>query len=162
VSEFRPGHVQKNTIDPAKTTVHTPQERAVKEELKNSLPKLAERSGPQGDLSMKTCPFCAEEIQDQAVKCKHCGSFLQDSLGEPGYPPAAPSAGFPAGRLRRSSRSKMLSGVCGGLARYLGIDAVWVRIFYAIATLFFAIIPGIIVYVILSLVIPSDDQPEPF
>lgn len=40
--------------------------------------QLAVSNGEHGEF--KKCPFCAESVRKEAVKCKHCGSTL-DSVG---------------------------------------------------------------------------------
>ena len=62
----------------------------------------------------------------------------------------------PSRRLTRSQDDRMVCGVLGGLARQFAFDSTWLRIVYALGTFFTAVIPGIIVYGMLALIIPSD------
>lgn len=57
--------------------------------------------------------------------------------------------------LARSSQNKMIGGVCGGLAEWLGWDPTLVRAGYVLVSFFSAAFPGIIVYVILWAVMPK-------
>ena len=58
-------------------------------------------------------------------------------------------------RLTRSN-SKVIAGVCAGLAEYLGWDVALVRVLYLVISLFSAAFPGVLVYIILWIVMPEN------
>lgn len=60
---------------------------------------------------------------------------------------------MPSIHLQRSDSDKMLAGVCGGLAEYLGVDAVFVRL--AAILLAFASGVGLFLYPTLWLILPT-------
>ncbi|MEN6300607.1 MAG: PspC domain-containing protein [Anaerolineaceae bacterium] len=57
--------------------------------------------------------------------------------------------------LRRSRNNRIFLGVCGGLAEFFGIRSFWIRLGFVIA-LIPGGIPGILLYFILVIVIPSE------
>ncbi|NCF64911.1 MAG: PspC domain-containing protein [Chloroflexi bacterium] len=59
-------------------------------------------------------------------------------------------------RLTRRTEDKIIAGVCSGLATYLDIDTVWVRLSFVI--LLFASGIGLPIYVILWIVMPAADN----
>ncbi|MCL2054025.1 MAG: PspC domain-containing protein [Oscillospiraceae bacterium] len=59
-------------------------------------------------------------------------------------------------KLAKSSRNKVLCGVCGGFADYLNIDPTVVRILWALLSCFFFI--GVVAYIVAAIVMPFDNE----
>ncbi|MBI2124963.1 PspC domain-containing protein [Candidatus Woesearchaeota archaeon] len=63
----------------------------------------------------------------------------------------------PIKRLYRSRRDKVLGGVCGGIAEYLDVDPVVVRLIWAIGTLASMGI-GLLAYIIAWIIVPEEPK----
>ena len=61
-----------------------------------------------------------------------------------------------SGALTRSRSNRMIAGVCGGIARWLGWDPTLVRILYVVFSILSVAFPGTLVYVILWIVMPEE------
>ncbi len=57
--------------------------------------------------------------------------------------------------LRRSRKDKLIAGVCGGIAEWLGWDPTATRILYVLVSILSAAFPGLIVYIALWVVMPE-------
>jgi phage shock protein C len=60
-------------------------------------------------------------------------------------------------RKLRRSRDKLLAGVCGGIADYLGWPAGRVRLIFVIVSVLSAAFPGMLVYLVLWFLMPGPE-----
>lgn len=60
-------------------------------------------------------------------------------------------------RLTRSRNNKMISGVCGGIGEFFGVDPNLVRVAFVLLGLSTSTTSFIIIYIISTIIIPEDD-----
>ena len=60
--------------------------------------------------------------------------------------------------LQRSRDQRMIAGVCGGIAEWLGWSTTLVRVLFVLVSILSAAFPGILAYIVLWVLMPNRES----
>ncbi len=61
-------------------------------------------------------------------------------------------------KLYRSSKQRMIAGICGGLAEYFDIDVNIMRLLFVAISLLSVLFPMVIFYIIAWIIVPEKEK----